>query len=74
MRGPVIKKGVRIGVNVTIIPFVTIGENCLIASGAVVTKDIPPNSVVMGNPARAVKRIDELRCKSGLRDRPYKKT
>ena len=71
MRGPVIKKGAKIGVNATILPFVTIGENSLIGSGAVVAKDVPKNSVVYGNPARVAKGIGELKCVTGLTDKPY---
>ena len=49
--GPTIKKGARIGANATLLPGVTIGENAVVGSGAVVTKDVPTNTVVMGNPA-----------------------
>ena len=51
MRGPTLEQGVQVGVNVTILPGVTIGRLSLIGSGAVVTKDVPPKSVVWGNPA-----------------------
>jgi acetyltransferase-like isoleucine patch superfamily enzyme len=49
-----IKKGAVIGSNATLLP-VIIGENSIIAAGAVVTKDVPPNSTVAGNPARIIK-------------------
>ena len=52
MRGPTLKRGVQIGVNVTMLPYITIGEGTLVGSGAVVTRDIPAGSVVYGNPAR----------------------
>lgn len=72
MRGPTLKQGVQIGVNVTIVPFVTIGERSLVGSGAVVTRDVPPESVVYGNPARVHGSIHDLRCNTGIRDRgPY---
>ena len=48
---------VWIGGNVVILPGVTIGDNVVIGAGAVVTKDIPSNSVAMGIPARVVKKI-----------------
>ena len=48
-----------IGANSQIMPGVTIGNNVVVASGAVVTKDVPDNVVVGGNPARILKRIDE---------------
>jgi len=72
MRGPTIKKGASIGVNVTILPFVTIGENALVGSGSVVTKDVPAASVAYGNPARVHKSVYDLKCVSGLTDKPYK--
>ena len=73
MRGPTIKKAAQIGVNVTLLPFITIGERALIGSGAVVTKDVPPRSVVTGNPGRVICTIDELQCSTGLTDYPYRK-
>jgi acetyltransferase-like isoleucine patch superfamily enzyme len=73
MRGPVIKKGAQIGVNATILPFVTIGERAVIGSGSVVTKDVPAGAVVYGNPARQHGDISELRCivEPKLTDKPY---
>jgi acetyltransferase-like isoleucine patch superfamily enzyme len=71
MRGPTIKRGARIGVNVTLLPFVCVGEGSLVGAGSVVTKDIPPYTVAYGNPARAVRSIDDLRCPYGLIDQPY---
>lgn len=43
-----IKKGASIGANATILPGITIGENAMIAAGAVVTKDVPPNTTYFG--------------------------
>ncbi len=72
MRGPTIKRGVQIGVNVTLVPFITIGERSLIGSGSVVTKDVPPESVVYGNPARVHGSIKDLTCVSKVRETgPY---
>jgi acetyltransferase-like isoleucine patch superfamily enzyme len=72
LRGPTIKAGAKIGVNVTILPYVKIGERSLIGSGAVVTRDIPPESVVYGNPARVHGSIWDLTCVTEIRDRgPY---
>lgn len=45
-----------IGVNSIILPGVTIGDHCVVAAGAVVTKDAPPNSVIAGNPAMVIKK------------------
>ena len=52
-------------------PGVTIGENCLVGSGAVVSRDIPPNSVAVGSPARARGRIEKLQCFKGFYSRAY---
>ncbi|WP_282022816.1 maltose O-acetyltransferase [Priestia flexa] len=54
----VIGNNVWIGGRAIINPGVTIGDNAVIASGAVVTKDVPPNTVVGGNPARVIKEIN----------------
>jgi len=50
---------VFIGVNSIILPNVTIGDNSIIGAGAVVTKDVPPNVVVAGNPAKILRRLSE---------------
>lgn len=54
----VIKKGASIGANATILPGITLGENCLVGAGSVVTKDVPQNAVVAGNPAKILRYID----------------
>lgn len=56
----VIGKNVWIGANATVLPGVTIGDNSIIAAGAVVTNDVPENTIVGGVPARAIKKIDEV--------------
>lgn len=76
MRGPTLKRGVQVGVNVTIVPGVTIGEFSVIGSGAVVTCDIPPHSLVVGNPGRVIKQVEAISCKTGVASegfsyRPY---
>jgi acetyltransferase-like isoleucine patch superfamily enzyme/dTDP-4-dehydrorhamnose 3,5-epimerase-like enzyme len=48
----IVRKGASIGANATILPGITIGENSMVGAGAVVTKDVPPNAIVTGNPAR----------------------
>lgn len=52
-----IESGAWIGADVTILPGVTIGENAIVAAGAVVTKDVPANSIVGGNPAKVIRML-----------------
>ena len=54
----VLGKNVWIGANATVVPGITIGDGAIVAAGAVVTKDVPPNVVVGGVPARILKRIE----------------
>ncbi len=52
-----VKKGASLGANSTILPGVILGENCMVGAGAVVTKSVPNNAVVIGNPAKIVKYL-----------------
>ena len=52
----VVKKGASIGANSVIIPGLTIGEGALVGAGSVVTKDVPNNAIVAGNPAHVIRR------------------
>ena len=54
-----IEKGVSIGSNATIICGVTIGEHALIGAGAVVTRDVPAYSIVVGNPAKVIGQVSD---------------
>jgi UDP-2-acetamido-3-amino-2,3-dideoxy-glucuronate N-acetyltransferase len=54
-----IESGASIGANATIICGITIGEYAMVAAGSVVTRDVPPYTLVMGNPARPVSKIDK---------------
>jgi len=71
LKGPVLKKGAKVGANSTLLPNIVIGERALVGAGSVVTKDVPDGKVVVGNPATVVKDISELRCPFGLIDKPY---
>jgi acetyltransferase-like isoleucine patch superfamily enzyme len=71
VRGAVVKQGARIGSNSTILPGVVIGRGALVGAGSVVVADVPDGMVVAGSPARVMKRVDELVCRSGLMERPY---
>jgi len=53
----IIKKNAWIGANATILPGVTIGENAVVAAGAVVSKDVPDNAIVGGIPAKFIKNV-----------------
>lgn len=52
-----VKRGASIGSGVTILSNVTIGEKAIVGAGSVVTKDVPAHSIVIGNPARLVRRL-----------------
>src|SRR5579862_1118785 len=56
----VIKRGASIGSGATILCNVTIGENAIIGAGSVVTKDVPANSIVAGNPAKVLRYIEQI--------------
>lgn len=55
-----VKKRASIGANATIICGVTIGENSIVGAGSVVTKDVPANSIVVGNPAKVIGKVKDL--------------
>jgi acetyltransferase-like isoleucine patch superfamily enzyme len=52
-----VKRGAAIGSSVTLLCGITVGENAIVGAGSVVTKDVPANSIVVGNPARLVRRL-----------------
>lgn len=53
-------------------PGVEIGEMALVGAGALVTQDVPPGAVVVGNPARVIKHVSVLVCSYGLLEGPYR--
>ncbi len=57
VQNTLVKKGASIGSGATLLGGITIGEKAIIGAGSVVTKDVPPNTVVAGNPARVLKRL-----------------
>ncbi len=69
--GAIIEDLVKIGANVTVLPGVRIGRGALIGAGSVVVADIPPGMVAAGNPARVIKKVEELTCPPGFFERPY---
>ena len=54
-----IGNGVVVGMNAIILPGVTVGDHSIVAAGAIVTKDVPPGSLVVGYAAKVVKTLDE---------------
>jgi len=52
-----IEKGASVGANATILPGITLGANCMVGAGAVVTRNVPSNAVVVGNPAKIINYI-----------------
>jgi acetyltransferase-like isoleucine patch superfamily enzyme len=62
MRGPTIRRGARVGGAAVLLPGVEIGEEAFVGAGAVVLEDVPPRTVVVGNPARPLREVpdDEL--------------
>ncbi|MFA5974734.1 MAG: acyltransferase [Elusimicrobiota bacterium] len=67
LRGPTLRKGVQVGVNSTLLPYITVGAGTLIGSGSVVTRDLPAGVVAWGNPARIHKRVKDLKIAETLR-------
>jgi acetyltransferase-like isoleucine patch superfamily enzyme len=59
LRGAILRRGCRVGGGVVLVPGVEIGEEAFVAAGAVVTRDVGPREVVMGVPARAVRRVPD---------------
>ena len=55
-----VKRGASIGSNCTILSNVTVGENAIVGAGSVVTRNVPPNTIVAGNPARIFRNIESL--------------
>jgi acetyltransferase-like isoleucine patch superfamily enzyme len=54
----VVKKGASIGSGSTILANLVIGENAIVGAGSVVTRDVPPNTIVAGNPAKFMRAIN----------------
>jgi len=63
----VVKQGVSIGANSTIVCGITLGEYCMVAAGSVVVKDVEPYSLVMGNPAKHYSYVDKMGYKKDIK-------
>src|SRR5215213_10166320 len=57
IRGPTIRRGARVGGGAVLLPGIEIGEEAFVGAGAVVTKDVPPGKLVVGNPARVLREV-----------------
>jgi len=57
MKGPTIRRGARIGGGAILCPGIEVGEEAFVGAGAVVTKDVPPRALVVGNPARVLRDV-----------------
>lgn len=70
-RGCRVKKFAKIGANATLLPHISIGEFSVVGAGSVVTEDVPAKKVAIGNPAKIVKDVKDLRCHYNKLNVPY---
>ena len=59
IRGPTIRRGARVGGAAILLPGIEVGEEAFVGAGAVVTRDVPPRAVVVGNPARQIRDVPD---------------
>jgi acetyltransferase-like isoleucine patch superfamily enzyme len=59
LRGPILRRACRVGAGAVLVPGITVGEEAFVAAGAVVTKDVSARDVVIGVPARVVRRVPD---------------
>ena len=69
-----IQKGASIGANATILPNISIGTNAMIGAGSVVTRSVPPNAIVVGNPAKIIGYVDTKNNKTTFNEKSYPQT
>ena len=67
VRPTVVRKGASIGSGATLLCNLSVGENAIVGAGSVVTKDVPPNTIVAGNPARVLRSIKAQREDTNVR-------
>ncbi len=70
VKGPTIRRGARVGGGAILCPAVEIGEEAFVGAGAVVTKDVPPRTVVVGNPARIIRDVPDEELLESPRSEP----
>lgn len=71
LAGPILRRGCRVGAGATLLPGVEIGEEALVAAGAVVTANVPARTTVAGAPARSLGAVEDLKCRQGRERGPY---
>ena len=59
IKGPTIRRGARVGGGAVLCPGIEVGEEAFVGAGAVVVRDVPPPTVVVGNPARVLRAVNE---------------
>jgi acetyltransferase-like isoleucine patch superfamily enzyme len=64
--GPIVEENAVVGAGAVILPGIVIGENSLVGAGSVVAKDVPPEYLVAGNPAKVIKKVKEIECPLGF--------
>jgi len=69
-----VRRGASIGSGATILANVVIGENAIVGAGSVVTKDVPANSIIAGNPARVLRYVEEQAVPAGIAEGPGKRS
>ncbi len=67
VRPTIVRKGASIGSGVTLLCNLSVGENAIVGAGSVVTRDVPPNTIVAGNPARVLRTIETRSEESNVR-------
>jgi acetyltransferase-like isoleucine patch superfamily enzyme len=65
VKGPTIRRGARVGGGAILCPGVEVGEEAYVGAGAVVTRDVPPRALVVGNPARVLREVPDEELLSG---------
>ncbi len=63
----VVKRGASIGTGATILPNLSIGENAIVGAGSVVTRDVPANAVIAGNPAKVLRYLETAKTDEGVK-------
>jgi acetyltransferase-like isoleucine patch superfamily enzyme len=72
LKGPEIEPYAKIGANATLMDHVKIGKNSIVAAGSVVVDDVPPESIVAGNPAKIIKTIKDIHCTADYSEKEKK--